>query len=367
MSSTSSEITKWKDKYYNSLDDIEVLESSAQEDGALYSRALTRLSLATKGYNENLDPHLLRLRKQLKQETKTSNIRKSVASFSEILLKFSDSEATKSNHTDSELLFEYLLSQDFNKAKLNHIKSLQTQYKTGKLSGSKQLISLITETCSSITEQVESLTVVAEEENTQHISNQFIQVLQGLDLPEASMIEAKKIIKSLQNEQADDFQQNVQIALDFLQEVNVHTQHEKKEMELFLAHVTQQLANLGENTRGVSHVVQQVMVKRNNLDQTVSRQVQDLQKSSESTTQLEPLKTLIKSELDNISEHIKRHQQEEKQLQAEAEKRFNAMTSEIDAAKKETSRLKESLKQASAQAITDALTSLPNRIAYDQR
>ncbi|MBW6452665.1 MAG: hypothetical protein K0A92_02640, partial [Methyloprofundus sp.] len=67
MSSSSSEVTKWKDKYYNALRELELLETSNKETDALFCRALVRLSLAAKGFNQQLDTHLLRLRNQLKQ------------------------------------------------------------------------------------------------------------------------------------------------------------------------------------------------------------------------------------------------------------------------------------------------------------
>jgi diguanylate cyclase len=105
--------------------------------------------------------------------------------------------------------------------------------------------------------------------------------------------------------------------------------------------------------------------KRNNLDQTVAMQMQTLQENSASATTIEPLKSLIKSELDDIAAQIKQHRQEEQQQQASVEKQLAAMTTEMAAMKAESRSLKESLKRASVAAMTDALTQLPNRNAYD--
>jgi hypothetical protein len=52
------------------------------------------------------------------------------------------------------------------------------------------------------------------------ISQQFIELIQGLDIPNTSQKQADKIISSLNEEQSEDhFSENIEAALDFLQEI----------------------------------------------------------------------------------------------------------------------------------------------------
>jgi len=371
MSLSSSEITKWKDKYYNTLDELELLETSTKDINALFCRALIRLSLATKGFNQQLDPHLLRMRNQLKQGAVNPNLSDELHNFSEALLRFEDGTASEPL-LDAGLLFGFLIAQEENTAKVSALNLLRGQYESGKIADSKELLRLLTELCAPETLEVDhctgDLSSFGANLDVNFISEQLIQLIQDMDMPDTSLADAKKITQALKQPQTEEsFRDNVDAALALLQSMKKHEQFEKKEMEIFLAHVTQQLASLGQRANGVSGSTEKMRAKRNNLDLLVETKMQALQVSSASATKLEPLKLLIKSELDNISAQIQTHQQEEKKQQVKADLLVADMAAEIDAVKAEAQSLKESLKQASTEAITDALTQLPNRLAYDRR
>ncbi|BCG62486.1 MAG: diguanylate cyclase [Methyloprofundus sp.] len=368
MSQPNSELSKWKDKYYNALDDLEALELVSQTSNSLFCRALIRLSLAVKGFNQQLDPHLLRLRNQLKQGLANAELKQELESFSEALLRFEDGSAIEPLQ-DAALLFDFLTNQEQSPQKVSAINLLRGQYDTGKLAGSKELLELVSELYAVETIELDDggdLVGIAANLDAKFICEQLSQLIQGLDVPDISQARTKKILQALQAEQIEaTFQENIDAALSLLQDLKEHNQFEKKEMEVFLAHINQQLAALSKSAKGVVGSTGKIIRKRNNLDQTVSKQMQSLQENSATATKLEPLKSLIKSELDDIEAQIKQHQQEEQQQQASVEKQLAAMTTEMETMKAEALSLKENLKRASAEAMTDALTQLPNRNAYD--
>jgi len=371
MSPSSSEITKWKDKYYNALDELELLEASKKDTGALFCRALIRLSLATKGFNQQLDPHLLRLRNQLKQGIANSKLSNELTKFSEALLRFEDGSAEEPLQ-DASLLFGFLISQNANAEKVSALNLLRGQYESEKIADAKELLRLLTELCAPETLEIDHCTsdlgAFGANLDVNFISEQLIQLIQDMDMPDTSLADAKKITQALKQSQTEEsFRDNVDAALALLQSIKKYEQFEKKEMEIFLAHVTQQLASLGQGTNGVSGATEKIRVKRNNLDLAVVTKMQELQVSSASATKLEPLKQLIKSELDNISAQIQTHKQEEKKQQVKSDQLVASMAAEIEAVKAEAQSLKESLKQASTEAMTDVLTQLPNRLAYGRR
>ncbi|MBE0469672.1 MAG: diguanylate cyclase [Methyloprofundus sp.] len=371
MSSSSSEVTKWKDKYYNALRELELLETSNKETDALFCRALVRLSLAAKGFNQQLDTHLLRLRNQLKQGIVNPKLGDELTKFSEALLRFEEGTATEPL-LDANLLFGFLIAQEANADKVSALNLLHGQYETGKIANSKELFRLLIELCAPETLEVDhcasDLNAFSANLDVSFISQQLIQLIQDMDMPDTSLADAKKITQALKQPQTEEsFRDNVDAALGLLQSIKKFEQFEKKEMEIFLAHVTQQLASLGKSANGVSGAAKKILAKRNNLDLSVASQMQELQKNSASATKLEPLKQLIKSELDNISAQIQTHKQEEEKQQAKTEQLVADMAAEIEAVKAEAQSLKESLKKASTEAMTDALTGLPNRLAYDRR
>ncbi len=369
MSPSNPELSKWKDKYYNALDELEAQEQLAQVNNALFCRALIRLSLAVKGFNQKLDPHLLHLRNQLKQGLSNVELKQELEQFSEALLRFEDGSAIEPLQ-DASLLFDFLTTQEQSAQKISALNLLRGQYEAGKLAGAKDLLTLLGELYAAETIELDEggsgLVGVVADLDAQFICEQLSQLIQGMDVPDISQVRVKKVLQALQSEQTETtFQENIDAALSLLQDLKEHNLFEKKEMEVFLAHVTQQLAELSKSAKGVVGTTGTIIRKRNNLDQTVAKQMQSLQESSAQATTLEPLKTLIKTELDDIAAQIKRHQQEEQQQQASAEKQLASMTLELKAMKAEAQSLKENLKRASAEAMTDALTQLPNRNAYD--
>ncbi len=371
MESSSSEITKWKDKYYHALDELELLETSTKDTGGLFCRALIRLSLAAKGFNQKLDPHLLRLRNQLKQGINNPNLSDELSQFSEALLRFEEGDS-KDPLQDASLLFSFLIAQEANIDKVSALKLLYSQYEAGKIASSKELLSLLTELCAPETLEVghcaSDLDALATDLDINFISEQLILLIHDMDMPDASLAEAKKITHALKEAQTEeDFRDSIDAALVFLQKIKKYEQQEREEMEVFLAHVTQKLASLGESANGTANSAKEIFVKRNNLDMSVTTKMQALQEHSASATKLEPLKQLVKSELDNISAQIQAYKLEEKKQQAKADQLVANMALEIEAVKMEARSLKESLKQASTEAMTDALTQLPNRLAYDRR
>ncbi len=371
MSSSDSQIDKWKKKYYRSLDEIEALEILNKKNDTICCRALTRLSLAAKGFNSELDPHLLRLRNQLKKGIIDLQLQKEIEQFSEALLRFEAGNADEPLQ-DASLLFDFLVAHETSKEKIKALNLLRGQYEAGKIASAKELLSLVTQLCSPDTIELDhepaAITGLGANLDIQFISEQLISLIEDLDMPNTSVADAKKIVAALKAEQTEEtFQKNVDAALALLQTIKEHDQREKKEMEVFLAHVTEQLSALGGSTHSLNEASQQVILKRNNLDQTVSRQMQALQVNSENATKLEPLKALVKKELENITEKIKTHQQAEKQQQKRDTLKFAQMADKIEAMKSETQALKESLKKANTEAITDPLTKLPNRMAYDRR
>ncbi len=237
MSPSSSEITKWKDKYYNALDEIEMLETSSKDTDALFCRVLIRLSLATKGFNQQLDPYLLRLRNQLKQGIVNPELGNELTKFSEALLRFEeDSDADPL--LDSSLLFAFLIAQETNADKVSALNLLRGQYDSGKIAHAKELLKLITELCAPETLEVNhcasDLNSFGANLDVTFISEQLIQLIQDMDMPDTSQADAKKITQGLKEPQAEEsFRDNVDAALALLQKIKKYEQFEKKEMEIF--------------------------------------------------------------------------------------------------------------------------------------
>lgn len=319
-----------------------------------------------------LDPHLLKVRKQLKNGINTADLGNLLESFSQTLLEFDDSLVKPAEGHGTGLLFDFLLTQDYSAETIAAINSLCEQFESGQLESTEELISLINKLCAvttlEINETPTKLSGLVANLDVHAISQQFIELIEGLDIPNISQKQAKKIVAALTEEQSEaNFPANIDAALILLQEIKRHSQHEKEEMEVFLSLVTQQLGELATGTVDANNLYEETQVQKQKFDLALDEKVQALQDHSDSATKLEPLKELIKDELTVLRTQIQTHKKEEKVRSEKTLQQFAQMNSEIAAMKKETQDLESSLKKASTQAFTDKLTQLPNRLAYEQR
>jgi len=369
--SANGEVEKWKNKYYNQLDKLETVESLNAKNDEAYRHSLNRLCLVVKGVHLDLDPHLLKIRKALKSGVKEAELTTLLEAFSQTLLDFDESVDKPNIEQSSTLLFEYLITQDYSEETIAAVNALCEQFEAGKLSNTTELISLVNKLCAPNTLEVDEspvkLSGLAADLDIHSISLQFIELIQGSDIPNTSQKEADRIVSALQTEQTEaNFQQNVDAALVLLQNIKQHSQHEKKEMESFLALVTQQLSSLATGTSDANNLYEETQKQKQRFNQALDEKVQALQHHSDKATKLEPLKELIKDEITVLKAHIETHKKAEKVREQKSSKKFAQMASEIESMKQEAQSLEENLQKASIQAFTDKLTQLPNRLAYDQ-
>ncbi|PCJ49069.1 MAG: hypothetical protein COA74_07320 [Gammaproteobacteria bacterium] len=99
----------------------------------------------------------------------------------------------------------------------------------------------------------------------------------------------------------------------------------------------------------------------------VSTQIGNIQESLSSPSGLSSLEKVVTSSLENIVDGIGRFDTERKALEDESTNRIQALQEELQKTQTETELLKENLQQQQDRALTDPLTKLPNRHAYNER
>lgn len=346
---------KWKDKYFDLLDENEIHESEQQEKEALLCKTIIRLSLATTGFNKQLDPYLLGIRKQLKNGLKSEQLKVELERFSSALMTL-DETVPGDEKADASILFNFLFHH-FPEHK-TELQKIEAKFENDEYPNAQYLLIAVNDFIDSLQkiEPIsECLTIDAIDSNK--IIDQIQALLAGTEVPAQFESQAKQLKNNLDNQEPVENVLGETIGL--LLKIKNHLQSEQQEMAEFLAKLTEQLSELEIRATGAHSAVSE----GNLLDQSVSTQVYELQESSKKATKLEPLKQLINSRLSEIALQIQQQETERQTAQQELE----ALTSKISDIEHESLLLKNKLDTAQEKARHDPLTGLANRLAYTER
>ncbi|KJV05849.1 GGDEF domain-containing protein [Methylocucumis oryzae] len=375
---------KWRDKYLDLLDTQEQSEKERKFEQELLCKAIVRLSVAASGFDNQLDPYLLRIRSHLKSGINSVQLKAELEQFTDVLTRITDASeqrpaATTSvaqtdesaSRRDIDLLFEFLLHHyqepQQNSALVSIRDSLTYPLNT------QQLFLSIAEIIERKPERIKQTNselpfiIASPAVNEPAINKHLISLIERLDIPEALTAKAqalKQQLNSAQNNKLDDHLDNV---INFLLEINAANLPKQQEIDKFLAIITEQLAELDKAVTGSTMAVIDASVNRSKLDQSVSEQMNELHTRSLAATQLEPLKAVISSKISQITKEIHEHKTKEQAQREQTQKQLDELSQKIKSMESETSDLKSKLQTASTHAMRDPLTDLPNRFAYDER
>ncbi|PKM12575.1 MAG: diguanylate cyclase [Gammaproteobacteria bacterium HGW-Gammaproteobacteria-3] len=362
---------KWKDKYLAQLDQQDSLVKETRDREALLCRAIIRLTLITKGFNQTLDPHLTRIHAAVKSGLNSAKLKAELEQITQAVIRLEDS-ALNTAAAQADLLFDFLIRQSDTETQEQTYISLRKQYESGQLKSIEELFQALLDSQDSQDNDRFDVTETELSEGnyipTDMVSQQLLLLLENFDIPSAFEKQAEFLKERLQKPlTATSFPSLLDEYVSLLSHIKKHFQSEQKNIEDFLSELTEQLNDLDDRVVGAHKVTQQATINRNNLDQFVSMQMQNLQNSSINATTLEPLKQLINTRIEAISRQLERHRQEENQQNLQAQRQLDELANKIQRMEKESTILKSRLTLAQNKAIRDPLTGLPNRLAYDER
>lgn len=142
---------------------------------------------------------------------------------------------------------------------------------------------------------------------------------------------------------------------------------EKGELTRFLEQVTEALADIDQFSQAQSDDLAVQRDARLKLDDSLRRQVDDIDAHVESADDLDGLKLVVRERIDRIRQQVRAFQQGEERRQADVETDNEKLRQRLARLEDQTRMLEEQLKQSEAKLFRDNLTGLPNRLAFDHR
>jgi len=196
----------------------------------------------------------------------------------------------------------------------------------------------------------------------------LIHLLQRISLPDYLSEQALKLKQSIEKGDSKKSSTDmVEATADLIMQMRVRLQSEKQELEQFLSEISKHLKALDIDIQITSRLRDESVESLKQYDEYLENEVRGIESSLTETTELEGLKELVTERVKTIRLHMGVFRKSEEERNTTAEETIKKLTAKISDMKQETETLREQVVKEHNSAVRDALTKIPNRLAYEER
>ncbi len=206
------------------------------------------------------------------------------------------------------------------------------------------------------------------DKNVTHIEEVFIQLVEELAVPAEFVAEANRIKEDLAREHGQaDFENAFKSIVNLVTSMRRTLVQEKLELQEFLQQLTVRLQDLDKHLGGTQDQQQTWAEQGRKLEAAVHSQVKDIKTTVHGASDLDQLKNVVSTRLDDLQKHLDEYQNNEVRRQEQLATELAIVKSRLVNVESEADQLRTRLKDKHQQAIIDPLTNTHNRLAYDER
>jgi len=343
------EVEQWKKKYFDQIAAFEREQKQWHETEDLLRKTVSRLTLAADGLDDDLDRQLADLRNAIRDHASTTQLRSRVDDMSSTLLKLdkqpkhtglsSEQAAPVADATPRSGLLQRLFgAQD----KTPGNETVQSSAKSDKRGFTQQTVDGVREILIQLLERLS-------------LPNEFIEKLGAI----------REQIEKIREGQSWDWILE-QIA-ELIQTIRIQTQKEKQSIEDFLLQLSERLQEVDRQLLGSGHYYDESLQAGDQLDRAVKQEISGIENSVREASDLGQLKQVVQTHIESVLLQMEKHRQLEQHRHEQAKAEVAKMSERLQDMESESADLRSRVQEERNQAMTDALTGIPNRLAYEQR
>ncbi len=140
----------------------------------------------------------------------------------------------------------------------------------------------------------------------------------------------------------------------------------KQEVEVLLSHMVDKLDEIGQFVVTQAQHQTQSLASRASLSTQLAGEMKAMGDSVESGAELSQIRAQVRSRLESIGRYLQEFRQREDAQASDMQARNEKMRARVAELEAEASRLHNQLKDEQRQSTLDALTKIPNRLAYEK-
>jgi len=365
-----SDESQWRDRYLKLAEQLDSNEERFQEAERELLRLITRLCVACQGLDDMLDPHLARLRKAARDGTGGKLLEQAQA-FGDAIVQAQD------DRVNAGLAESLLQRSSLPGGQLKRALKLWRELAAAPAKASdKQL------------DELAGLLFAqgadAQKENESSAGgglfgrllsrggtppNQVLRkLIEAMQWPVAMQHEVDQLQSRLSGNAPDDawvevVKQISSMAVSAFDRVD----QDAKAASVFLEQLSERLQAIDQYMAGDSERRQATRDSGARLGQAVSDEVGGLTADMHASHDLAQLRTQVLGVLDRIQGHVASHVSEEAERSALAEEQAAQLQKQLAQLEQETFDLRRQVADSHHKAMSDPLTGLPNRRAFEER
>lgn len=201
-----------------------------------------------------------------------------------------------------------------------------------------------------------------------YILQRLDELLIDIDVPLPFHQQKMQLRQRVKGKHGDDSYKNiVDSAINLLLNIKNHTTNEQRGLDSFLSDLSKKLIQIEQQTEVIGDSNRDLVGRRIDFSAAINQQLDNIKHTTQQTEELPALKSLTSQYIDQLMNQILDHMAIENERHRMAEAQLESMTDRLQSLETEAASLRTRLKIEHDRALCDALTGLPNRMAYKER
>ncbi|MFQ6023588.1 MAG: diguanylate cyclase [Acidiferrobacterales bacterium] len=371
----------WKQKYLSSLERLECSEKQWAKLEKLLRSAIRRLTLAADGVDPVLDHQLAEVRRVVRNVDENSRLSPLVNDISRTVKRLEQERSKEKRAAPSpkntpsvpasttHVLLDIVDRMHVPARQSSRIKTLRKRING--VEDAKDLSKVIAEIAGLMAPhgwKDVPKTIGDDGDSVSRLQEILLQLLDYMGLPEDLLPRARRLEEQLSGKLGHkELTTVMQQIADLASQLRIRVDKEKREIEAFFVQLTDRLQDLGQHLQVAQSRQRASFDSSRELDQVMRSQVQDIESSVNKASNLEQLKQAVQARLDVIRNDLDVYRRSGEQDHERMEREVEALTRRLQEMENECTELRERAKREHMQAVSDALTGIFNRSAYEAR
>ena len=373
-----TEQTDWRARYEELLKQHETELAAEAALGKVLTQTIVRLTLAASGLDPQLDPHLKDIRDAVRAGV-TPSLEEHLTRMSDSLMHYSEESAASTKvmeHLCERLAERIPLSAQQGSELKRLLDSLLSQSGSMEEEEQERLVDLLYPASGSggagkkglIGRLFKGSGAAESREEEQATNRILLNLLEQASWPGHWSGEIAEMKNRLAGQPMDkEWVEVLEDLLSLSARTYGEAKAEIKAAEDFLGELTQRLQDIEEHLRQAHTGRSELVEQGRKMSDTVSSQMGGLYSTVSEATDLAQLKLDVNRRLSEIRETLNNFIQEEQRWYQGAESTEQQLRERLSKLEDESKELRHRLLEAHHMALRDAVTELPNRLAYEER